>query len=128
MLFSSNREPYEPEDVLVVFKDDGTADIAPIVTMNDERVFAESPQGNYSVPVEDVKSFVGRKGRIFLYPSTIENVTDCQRIAALERSTVLRSITHFEEDSSLPKKPLPMGKIIIGIAVAVLLIIILKAV
>ncbi|CAM4522379.1 hypothetical protein [Paenibacillus macerans] len=128
MLFSNNREPYEPEDVLIIFKDDGTADIAPIVTINDERVYAESPQGNYSVPVGEVRSYVGRKGRIFLYPTTVENVTDCQRIAALERSTVLRSITHFEEDSSLPRKPLPIGKIMLGIAVAILLIIILKAV
>lgn len=125
MLFN-NREPYEPEDVVIIFNDDGTADIAPIVTMNDERVFAESPQGNYSIPVGDVKSYVGRKGRIFLFPSTVEIISDCQRIAALERSTVLRSITHFEADSSLPKKPLPVIKIIIGVAVLVLLILLIK--
>ncbi|RRJ54008.1 hypothetical protein EHV15_36215 [Paenibacillus oralis] len=128
MLFSNNREPYEPEDVLILFKDDGTADIAPIVTINDERVYAESPQGNYAVPVGEVRSYVGRKGRIFLYPTTVENVTDCQRIAALERSTVLRSITHFEDQQALPGKPLPIFKIMLGIAAAILLIIIFKAV
>lgn len=122
-----NREPYEPEDVLVIFSDDGTADMAPVVSIDDERIYAESSQGNYSVPIGDVKSYVGRKGRIFLFPSTLENVLDCKRIAALERSTVLRSITHFEEDSSLPRKPLPKG-LIIGIAVAVLLFIIFQVV
>ncbi|MMZ53859.1 hypothetical protein D1872_156640 [compost metagenome] len=128
MLLRSNREPYEPEDVLIITKDDGTADIAPIVTINDERIYAESPQGNYAVPVGDARSFVGRKGRIFMYPSTVENVTDCQRIAALERSTVLRSITHFEDQQALPGKPLPLFKIMLGVAAVVLLIIILKAV
>lgn len=122
-----NREPYEPEDVLIIFSDDGTADMAPIVSIDDERIFAESPQGNYAIPIGDAKSYVGRKGRIFLFPSTLENVLDCKRIAALERSTVLRSITHFEEDSSLPRKPLPKG-LIIGIAIAVLLFIIMQVV
>lgn len=126
MAFLGNKEPYEPRDVLVVFREDGTAEIAPVMDINDERIYAESYDGNYSVPIGDVKSYTGRKGRVFLFPSTIENVTDCQRIAALERSTVLRQITHFAEESPVSAK-LPMGKIIFG-ALAVLLLIILLAV
>lgn len=124
MGFLGNKEPYEPQDVLVVFKDDGTAEIAPVSDINDERVYAESYDGNFAVPLGDVKSYTGRKGRVFLYPSTVENVTDCQRIASLERSTVLRQITHFADEKAVPVK-LPMGKIIFGILAALILIIFL---
>lgn len=121
------REVYEPEDMLVVIKDDGTADIAAIVSINDERIYAESTDGSFAVPIADAKSHTGRKGRIFLYPSTVENVTDCQRIAALERSTVLRQITHFDNGYDEPGKPLPLGKIMF-VAAAVILLIIFMAV
>lgn len=124
MALFGNKEPFEPRDVLVVFREDGTAEIAPVDDINDERIYAESYDGNYSVPIGDVKSYTGRKGRIFLFPTTVENVTDCQRIAALERSTVLRQITHFADESPVPVK-LPMGKIIFGALAALILIIIL---
>lgn len=124
----NNREPYAPEDVLIIFSEDGTADIAPIESINDERVYAVSSQGNYAVPVEHVKAYTGRKGRIFLYPTTLENVTDCQRIASLERSTVLRNITHYVDQAEPYKKPLPILKIMLGVVGLIVLIMILKAV
>jgi hypothetical protein len=117
-----NREPYEPQDILLICKDDGTADIAPVLEINHERIHAESADGPYSVPLSDVKAHTGRKGRIFLYPSTVENVTDCQNIARLERSTVLRQITHYADQTIEPVK-LPMMKIMmIGGGVLLLII------
>lgn len=121
-----NREPYEPQDTLIIFKEDHTADVAAVVDINDERLFAESSSSSYSIPNGDYNSFTGRKGRIFLYPTTVQNVTDCERIAALERSTVLRQITHFQDDLPEHSKS-PMGKMImIGLAVLVLIILVVK--
>lgn len=118
-------EPYAPQDVLCIFKEDGTAAIAPVVEINDERIFAESLDGNYAIPLGDVRSFTGPKGRVFLYPTSVENVTDCQRIAALERSTVLRQITHFAPEENEVMGRLPIGKIamvFIGIFALILII------
>lgn len=125
ILQSRNNDNYEPRDQLAVFKEDGTAEIVPVLTINEERLLAGNFAGEqYAIPIEHLKSYTGPTGRIFLYPSTVENVTDCQRIAALERSTVLRQITHFDTDPVLPPKPVNKA-LIIGIAAAVLLIIIL---
>ncbi|MDN4081306.1 hypothetical protein QYF52_25610 [Paenibacillus polymyxa] len=126
MALFASKEAYEPQDVLVIFKEDGTAAIAPVVAVNDERLYAESAESNYSVPAADVKSYTGPRGRIFLYPTTVENVTDCQRIAALERSTVLRQITHFAPESPVAAK-LPMGRIVIIALVVLVLIIMMVA-
>ena len=123
-----NNDTYEPRDTLAVFKEDGTAEIVPVVTINDERLLAGPYAGDgeqYSIPLEHLKSFTGPTGRIFLYPTTVENVTDCQRIAALERSTVLRQITHFDQQTVIEEKK-PINKLVLfGIAAAVLLFIIM---
>lgn len=127
ILNSRNNDVYEPRDTLAIFKDDGTAEILTVATINDERLVAGPYVGEgqqYAIPLSEVKSFTGPGGRIFLYPTTIENATDCQRIAALERSTVLRQITHFQGESVEPPKPLSRT-VIFGIAAAILLIIIL---
>ncbi|KGP85291.1 MULTISPECIES: hypothetical protein [unclassified Paenibacillus] len=124
-LFNS-REPYAPQDVLCIFKEDGTAAIAPVVEINDERVFAESLDGNYAIPLGDLKSFTGPKGRVFLYPTSVENVTDCQRIAALERSTVLRQITHFAPEEYESGAKAPIGKIMLVVGGIVALFLIIK--
>ncbi|RGL29696.1 hypothetical protein DXC69_24900 [Paenibacillus polymyxa] len=114
-LFGNKNEEVEylPQDVLVVLQNDGTAAIAPIVDINDERVYAESMDGNYAVPKADVKAYTGPRGRIFMYPTITENVEDCQRIAALERNTVLRQITHFAPEVVEEGRRLPLGKIIL---------------
>lgn len=129
ILQSRNEERYEPRDMLAIFKEDGTAELAPVVTINDERLLAGPYVGDgqqYAIPLEHVKSFTGPNGRIFLYPTTVENVTDCQRIAALERSTVLRQITHFQDTVIDTRKP--VSKLVIfGVAAAILLLIIMVA-
>lgn len=121
----NNNDEYEPQDVLCVFKDDGTADIANVVSINDERILAGPFVGEqYAIPIQEVKVYNGPRGRIFLYPSTVENVVDCQRIAALERSTVLRQITMFAQDE-LPPPSRPINRLLILAAVVVVLIIII---
>lgn len=128
MLFAANKEPYEPQDTLVIFKEDGTADVAAVMEINDERLFAESSASSYSVPVGEFKSYTGRKGRIFLVGADVESVSDYQRIAALERSTVLRQITHFQGDAPTAIAGIGLGKkLLIGVSILVVLII-LKAV
>lgn len=128
-LFSANsREPYEPQDTLMVFKEDGTADIASVMEINDDRIYAENAVTTYSVPVGEFATYTGRKGRIFLCGATVDAVSDYQRIAALERSTVLRQITHFQGDPALPAGKMPIGRyLLIGLA-ALIFIIIIKAV
>lgn len=121
------REPYEPQDTLIIFKEDCTADIASVMEINDDRLYAENAVTTYSVPIGEVVTYTGRKGRMFLCGATVEASSDFQRIAALERSTVLRQITHFQGDP-LPPGKMPIGKyILIGVA-ALILLIIIKAV
>lgn len=123
-MFGRDKEPYAPTDVLCVFAEDGTGAIAPVLEINDERVFAEGESGSYSVPTADVKAFTGPRGRIFLYPGSTENVTDCKRIAMLERSTVLRQITHFAPE--VPESGRRINKLaVVGIVLAVMFVIIL---
>ncbi|MMZ53481.1 hypothetical protein D1872_152700 [compost metagenome] len=105
-------EEYEPQDVLVILQEDGTAAIAPVVETNEERIYARSMDGSYTVPKGDVKAYTGPRGRIFMYPTTVENVQDCQRLAALERSIVLRQITHFEPEY-VERKGMSLGKIML---------------
>jgi len=103
------------QDVLIVFSDNGTADIATIIEISDERILALG-EVEYAVPLGDSKAFIGRRGRIFCYPSTAENITDVKRIAALERTTVLRQITLFEKEARVTDLKKPIGKyLIIGL-------------
>jgi hypothetical protein len=109
-------------DVLVVFSSNGTAEILNIADINEERILVYG-EVEYAIPLADLKVFMGRKGRIFTYNASEENIADTKRIAALERSTVLRQITMFEKERMTPPVKLPMGKmILIGAAVFVLII------
>lgn len=127
-MFGRDKESREAapatQDVLIVFSESGRADIAPVIEINEERILAAG-EVEYAVPIGDTKVFIGPKGRVYSYPASDENVTDCKRIAALEQSTVLKQITLFEKERvAPPAAPLPMGKIIlVGIAVIVLIII-----
>ncbi|MBY9082623.1 hypothetical protein KIH86_25365 [Paenibacillus sp. HN-1] len=128
MLGLAKQEPYEPQDTLMIYKDeDGTADVATVIDVNDERLYAENAITSYTIPVGQYKTYTGRKGRIFVVGAPLDAVSDYQRIAALERSTVLRQITHYQGDPPEPVRK-PIGRyILIGLAVMVFLII-LKAV
>jgi hypothetical protein len=126
MFANKQEEEAGIRDVMVIFSTDGTADIAPIVEITEERVLAVG-EVEYSVPTGDLKVYIGRRGRIFSYKATEENITDVKRLASLERSIVLRQITMFEKESRPTENKLPIGKII-AIGAAVLLLIILLAV
>lgn len=121
----ATKKEFEPRDILVVTSTDGSAEIATIVNIDEERILGVAGGSEYAVPVGDAKAFTGRRGRIFIYPSTMENVMDCQRIAALERSVVLRQITHFEKERQIQPIKLPTGKIMIIVAVIVLMVILI---
>jgi hypothetical protein len=114
------------QDVLVIMSSDGTADIAPIIEINEERILATGEdEVDYAVPIGDAKLYIGRRGRIYTYPASDENVFDVKRIAALEKSTVLKQITLFEKETAAPDVKLPIGKIILVAAVVLIFIIIL---
>lgn len=123
-MFGVKNEPQQRQ-MMVILRDDGTADLASVVDVSSERVLAEGSDGEYAVPVGDLRSYTTQSGRVWVYPSTLENVTDCQRIAALERSTVLQQITRFRDDSA-PAGRLPLGKLAL-IAAGVVLLIVLVA-
>jgi hypothetical protein len=118
------REEVSPiQDFLIVFSTNGTADFVPVVEVNEERILA-SGEVDYSIPLADAKAYIGRRGRIFSYPATEENITDTKRLAALERSTVLKQITIFEKERFTPDGKLPLGKMmLIGAIVLVVIII-----
>jgi hypothetical protein len=111
-------------DVLVILSSNGTAEIAPVLEINEERILAYG-EVEYSVPIGEAKVYIGRRGRIFTYPASEENITDTKRIAALERSTVLRQITMFEKERMSPAGKLPLGKLMLIGAIVLIVIIVL---
>jgi hypothetical protein len=114
------------QDVIVLFSDNGTAEIAPIAEINEDRILAYG-EVEHSVPLEDTKVFIGRYGRIFTYRASEDNITDTKRIAALERSTVLRQITLFEKERVPEAAKMSMGKILlIGAAVLIVIFLLFK--
>lgn len=122
-LLRRQEENTTPRDVLVVLSDDGTADIGNVIDFDEQRLLASTHQGEYAVPAADIRSFTGRHGRIYVYGATWENISDCKRIADLERSTVLKQITHFEKEGRPVK--LPIGKIMLFGGIILFVIILL---
>lgn len=94
--FLADDEAPEATETLVVINDNGTADIATVLDKDHEKVRASSYTSNYVIPLSDLKAFASPNGIIYTYPSTHENIEDCQRLADLEKSIVLRQITQYE--------------------------------
>lgn len=118
------RKPVEEiRDTLVIFSDDGTAEILPVVDKNEERISAGAG-GQISVPIGDVANYTGKRGRVYLYGTTSDNIQDCQRIAALEKSIVLRQITQYEPVELPEGKAIDLTKIMLFVLVAICMIII----
>jgi precorrin-6B methylase 2 len=90
-------------DMLVVISEDGTADIAKVVEKDGQRIFAGG-DGEYSVPLDHIKSYTGKRGRIFVSSATLECISEYRAIARLERSVVLRQITQYEPAITEPTK------------------------
>jgi hypothetical protein len=96
MLNIKRDKEVELRDVLIVISTDGTADIMPVTDIDEIRVYGSGSDGDYSVPLSDVKAYTGRKGRIFVTPTDLDHVLEYKSIARLEQSTVLRQITLYE--------------------------------
>jgi hypothetical protein len=119
---SKDTKQIEYADMLVVIGNDGTADIAKVLEKDGERILAGG-DGEYSVPLENIQSYTGRRGRIFVAAATLECVTEYKSIARLERSVVLRQITQYEPVNIEPPK-MDLSKLIPWFIIFFLIIIV----
>lgn len=123
MLSKIKTDAPETKDRLIIMSDNGTADIASIYDQDHERVIASSATGEYTVPLADLRAYAGPRGIIYTYPATHQNIEDCQRLAELEKSIVLRQITQYEKpelsDSKLDFKQVFMYIIILILIIVV---------
>jgi hypothetical protein len=119
---STKNQSEAYSDVLVIISNDGTADITRVLEKDGERILAGG-DGEYSVPLDHIKSFTGKRGRIFVNSSTLECVSEYKSIARLERSVVLRQITQYEPAIIEPPK-MDLSKIIPWIVIIFLIIIV----
>lgn len=123
-MISKLRKPAPDRDRVVIIEENGVADIATVFDYDDTAVYASSPVEDYAIPIGDLKPFVGSGGRIYVLNADSEYVRDTQRLAALEKSIVLRQITHFVK----PKEDLKGGLRIRDILLYGLIFILLLAV
>lgn len=117
-------EAPDVRDKLVIIDANGTADIANVYDKDHERVLGTSSTGEYSVPLADLKAYAGSRGIIYTYPATHENIEDCSRIAALERSVVLRQITQYEKPMDLEESKMDFMKLFPYILIFILVIVV----
>jgi hypothetical protein len=116
------KNQLEYSDMLIVISNDGTADIAKVIEKDGQRIFAGG-DGEYSVPLDHIKSYTGRRGRIFVSSATLECISEYKSIARLERSVVLRQITQYEPVIAEPPK-MDLSKIIPWVVIIFLIIIV----
>lgn len=121
MLNKLNKEPLY-NDRLVIIENNGTADIARIYDQDDNCLYAESTNHDYAVPIADVKAYVGPTGRIYVIGAESEYVTDTRRLAALEKSIVLRQVTHFEREKEEDKRKLDIKQLMLYCLIGALLL------
>lgn len=89
------RKPVPDRDRVVIVEDNGTADIAYVYDSDDITIYAESGNQDYALPLADLTSHVGPSGRIYTLRAEADYVADTKRLAALEKSIVLRHVTQF---------------------------------
>lgn len=118
--FGRNRGEPEPTDNVVLIGEDGTAEIMPVLEVSPDRILAGS-NGDVAIPVGDLKRYNGRRGAVYLIGADVDTVKDFRRIAELERSTVLRQITHYTPPPIDTAKP-GMGKILLFGAIGIICI------
>lgn len=123
MLLGPSKAPARPADVLIVLTDNGTADIAEVNDITDLSVNASSDEHDYTIPVGEVRQYVGGpSGRILVFPGSIDNVTDTRRFAELEKSIVLRQITQYSKPDETHKKTISIKDILLYALIGVLLL------
>lgn len=109
-------------DKLVILSDDGTADIANVYDRNDDSIFAESKNYDYAVPLADLKVHVGAIGRVYTLAADRDYIHDTIRLAALEKSIVLRHVTQFEKPQALDNGKMSIKQMLLFALVGVLLL------
>lgn len=114
----------ETRDKLVIINENGTADIADVYDRDHEKITADSITGDYTVPLADIKAYSSSRGIIYVYPSTQENIEDCQRLAALEKSIVLRQVTQYEKIIDPNDEKTDFTKIFLYILIVILVIVV----
>jgi hypothetical protein len=110
-------------DRVVIIDQNGTADIAIVYDREDNALYAESDTEDYAVPLADVTAFVGPHGRIYLMNADSDYVADSKRLAALEKSIVLRHVTHFAKPPVEEGGGLNMKKILMYVGLFALIMI-----
>lgn len=117
------QKPVPDRDQVVIIESSGIADIATVLEEDNERVYAVSDSQDYSIPVGDLKAYVGSRGKIYFLAADTDYVADTKRLARLEKSIVLQQITNFR---SMPtddeKKSINIRDILTYVLVAVLLL------
>lgn len=98
------KKPVPDRDRVVIFDEGGTADIATVLETDDQALYAASVTQEYAIPLGDIKKvYVGPSGRIYALFADSDYVRDTERLAALEKSIVLRQVTHFQKPLSEPE-------------------------
>lgn len=99
-----SKKPVPDRDRIVIFEESGTADIATVIDTDDQAIYAASAVHEYAIPIGDIKKvYVGPSGRIYTLFADSDYVRDTERLAELEKSIVLRQITHFQKPAAEPQ-------------------------
>lgn len=122
MFSFGNKVEAERRDTLIVLSDNQTAAIATVHDQDAVSVHAASIDQEYTIPLSDLKSYVGETGIIYVYKAPEENVEEVRRLAALEKSIVLKQITHFQERTIEENKKISIKEILTYVVGFILLL------
>lgn len=117
------KKPTPERDRVVIVEEDGTADIATVYDIDDRAVYAESAAQDYAIPIEDLKSYVGPSGRIFILAADPDYVSDTKRLATLEQSIVLRQITHYQKPADPESSGWSLKQVLLAVMVGIILLV-----
>lgn len=101
-----NDEIFEDtNDLVIVFDDENkTSKIRRITDFRDGALYVV---GEFKIPVQDCVVTNSEEGRHFFYRAPAKSVLETERLAQLEKSTVLRHITEYhpeeKDDSGITK-------------------------
>lgn len=111
------------KDRVVILEDTGQADIAVVYDSDDQAIYAASPTQEYAIPRTDIQAvYVSSGGRIFVIGAEPSYVRETERLAALEKSIVLRQITMYEDPPAQDDRRPDIGRIMTWILIAVLVL------
>lgn len=116
------QKPVPDRDQVVIIEDSGIADIATVLEEDNERVYAVSESQDYSIPVGDLRAYVGSRGKIYFLCADTDYVADTKRLARLEKSIVLQQITNFRSMPNEEKKSISIREILTYVMIGVLLL------